>query len=199
MFLAERGPYCAPCKAAYQKEWRAKNSDYQRMWYSQNQEEMREYHRKYHHADPARRERKNRKHQEWYQKNREHCLQYAKDNIERSRQLKLARHNERYASDPEYAAACRVHANVSRSKRRYARDSALAKQFREEIKAIYAACPKGYHVDHIHPLKGENFSGLEVPWNLQYLPAAENIRKGNRMLEMAKPTAGKSSLAAATV
>ena len=58
----------------------------------------------------------------------------------------------------------------------------IAKVFKKEIAAIYAACPKGFHVDHIHPLKGENFSGLHVPWNLQYLTSEENQRKYNRLI-----------------
>ena len=50
---------------------------------------------------------------------------------------------------------------------------------RAAIRAIYEACPPGHHVDHIIPLGGENVSGLHVAANLQYLPAEENIAKGN--------------------
>lgn len=50
---------------------------------------------------------------------------------------------------------------------------------RKRIREIYAGCPANHHVDHIIPLRGELVSGLHVPDNLQYLPAAENIRKNN--------------------
>jgi hypothetical protein len=49
-----------------------------------------------------------------------------------------------------------------------------------KIVDIYKNCPPGHHVDHIIPLRAKNVSGLHVHYNLQYLPAIENMRKNNR-------------------
>lgn len=49
-----------------------------------------------------------------------------------------------------------------------------------KITEFYLGCPPGYHVDHIIPMRGKSVSGLHVHYNLQYLPAIENMRKNNR-------------------
>ena len=91
----------------------------------------------------------------WQRKNREHLRAYQRE----------------YYKD-KYKARNGINAKRLRERQVY--------DDKKEIAEFYRNCPKGYHVDHIIPLNGENISGLHTIGNLQYLLATENLRKSNK-------------------
>jgi len=62
----------------------------------------------------------------------------------------------------------------------------LSETDKTQMESIYKYCAGlreaglDYHVDHVVPLRGENVSGLHVPWNLQVIYGPDNMSKGNR-------------------
>ena len=122
----------------------------------------------------------------WRARENERQKAYRAANPEKIRTLASANHERnreaRLATSRSWKQENMPRVLADNAARRAKQSTGIAKIFKSEIAAIYAACPKGFHVDHIHPLKGENFSGLHVPWNLQYLTSEENQRKYNRLI-----------------
>jgi hypothetical protein len=59
-------------------------------------------------------------------------------------------------------------------------DLSLIVPFYERAATLTKQTGIRHSVDHIMPLNGRNSCGLHVPWNLQVMPLADNIAKGNR-------------------
>lgn len=100
---------------------------------------------------------------------------WAKDNKEKVSKYK----KEWYAKNKDYSNY-KNNKKYNQSKRRVRILERSVDWDQEGIRDFYEKCPEGYHVDHIIPLKGKKVSGLHVLANLQYLPAEENLRKGNK-------------------
>jgi hypothetical protein len=98
----------------------------------------------------------------------------------RDSECKLAavRYSRRYATDLEFRHGYRARHALRRARKLRATPpwADLA-----AIRAFYAACPPGHHVDHVIPLAHPELDGLHVLGNLQHLPGPENDGKGNRL------------------
>lgn len=126
-------------------------------------------------ADPEWRAKENERQKAYRAANLGQTAEWARATREKNREI-------RNAETRAWKAANKPRVYADNAARRANQSTGIARFFKAEIAAIYAACPAGFHVDHIHPLKGKNACGLHVPWNLQFLTPEENQRKYNRLI-----------------
>jgi hypothetical protein len=145
--------YCKLCHRADCLEWRSKNPNYRKNYYSANKGAEKE--------KSARRDRR-----AYYLANKEviieRCLQWAKNNAARCAARAMQRIAIKNLATPTWA-------DISKIQEIYQ----LAERKRIESGEMW-------HVDHIVPLKSKTVCGLHVACNLQLLRAAENVAKSNR-------------------
>lgn len=144
-------------------------------YYDENSEEIKERVRIYSINNP---EKKKDSANKYYLNNKatkiDNAAKWVKNNPEKRKEIQ---HKYDKRTQPRKNARTAMY----RARKLQATPPWLSQQQIDEIRRIYENCPPGYHVDHIMPLNGENSSGLHVPWNLQYLPAIENLKKSNKI------------------
>lgn len=119
---------------------------------------------------------------------------WAKNNPERTKEIQTnwVKENKNRATQLQknWYLKNKVHFIAKVAKRRSAKKQRilpwLTQDHFEQIEDFYTIAKmfqmytgQEYHVDHIVPLQGKYVSGFHAPWNLQVLPAKENLSKGN--------------------
>lgn len=114
--------------------------------------------------------------------NKKHYLKHAKERNKKWREWRNENIEQEKKRNREYAQKNPDVIRRQTAKRRAAKLNATpAWADLKKIAQIYKDCPPGYHIDHVFPLKSPIMCGLHVENNLQYLPAKENISKGNKV------------------
>lgn len=172
-------------------------SNYSKAWAKANPEKKRERDRKYRENNP---EWVKNYYSKYYEENRDKQLAYSKqfqqDNKEHFQAYRAAYYEankERMSAyQAEYRANNKDKHAQSEAKRRATKLNATPSWLTEDdhdvIGWIYEmreertkATGVAHHVDHIVPLQGNDVCGLHVWWNMQLLPASENISKSNKL------------------
>jgi hypothetical protein len=120
----------------------------------------------------------------YYIKNKEKEQSYAKEWREFNKDRHAENNKKWKAENPSINAK---NASTRKAKKLQATPAWLTTIHHAQIQEMYdIASAKTmqtgikYHVDHIFPLQGKTFSGLNVPWNLQVISGFDNISKKNK-------------------
>ena len=154
------------------KVWRENNKERKqensKKWYAANRSKVIENTRRWREQDPQRARLLNQTvYLKNWERNRERNRKWAKENSHSERALKAEKRALKRKASPLW----------SRDLTRFVFEEAC-----DKAKMLEALTGFKWHVDHVVPIKGVNVVGLHVWYNLQLLPAALNLFKGNKLM-----------------
>jgi len=184
---------CIPCSLAYVHTYRQANRlkvyAKSREWVLRNKEQVNESHkRRYHNANPEQVKHRKETNKQWRQRNADRKAETARRWYEQNREITIQRAAV-WASDNE--ARVRVIKSQNKARRhKRTREQMPSWANVNVINFLYATrvwiseeTGKCWHVDHVVPLMNRKVCGLHVHNNLRIVPAQENLKKSNRLLE----------------
>jgi hypothetical protein len=153
---------CPECNAANLTRWVKENPEYKKNYYHLNKEKQKSYYKQ--NQD---KEKTNMK--QWRSLHKEEVKTYLSE-WRRLNRGKCNALNKRYEASKLQATPNWLTVEQLRQIELYY----LAAKWIEFI------LEEQIDVDHIIPLQGKNVRGLHVPWNLQLLTHADNLKKSNK-------------------
>jgi hypothetical protein len=162
---------CLDCTRAKMRAWRSANNDRDRAakarWALANREKIKAKGKRYYAENRYKHQTACRR---WADKNlkkrREYTYKWVSKNKAAKYDWNAKRRATRLSAMPSWLSA------IELAQIREMYDVAIAKTMQTGIQ---------HHVDHIHPLQGDGFNGLHVPWNLRVTTAFDNLSKHNRL------------------
>jgi hypothetical protein len=188
---------CKKCASNYYDKNRIKILENSKEYYEKIKDTKAEYAKKYREQTKTERTAWQK---EYYEANKIAIASYQKQYWETNKNRKIVYDQEYYLSNKdkrsvqqkEYYASNKGKSAARNAKRRAKKLQATPNWLTDsdiaEIEELYLCARifklytgEDYHVDHIIPLQGKNVCGLHVPWNLQVIPAKENLSKSNKI------------------